>query len=114
MEADSPEWNESQAVARQKLVCLCREMLAGELSFFEGSIQVCALTPIGVSESDPDLMAFIAIRSETDHLPPVHSQHLWSVEAIQRLQPEFAKTESWAKSFATKACESLIRRFAES
>jgi len=114
MEADPPAWNESQAQARQKLVSLCRAMLAGEVSFFEGAIQVCALPPIGASESDPDLMAFVAIRSETDHLPPIHSQHLWSVEAIQRLQPEFAKTEYWAKTFAPKACERLIRRFAES
>ncbi|WP_306476569.1 DUF2489 domain-containing protein [Methyloversatilis sp.] len=106
--------NESEAKARQVLVVLCRAMLSGELTYFEGAIQACSLRfEIGVPEDDQDLMAFVAISSETDHLPPKHIQHRWSSEALHRLQSEFEKTEVWAKSFASAACENLIKRFAE-
>ncbi len=106
--------NESETRERRELVALCRAMLSGELSYFEGALRVCHLRlNIGVPEDDPDLMAFVGISSETDHLPPKRIQHRWSPEALRRLQPEFDKTEVWAKSFASKACENLITRFAE-
>ena len=114
MNADTPALNESEENARQNLVALCRVMLAGELSFFEGAIQVCSLrSSIRVHEDDPDLTVFVVIESETDHLPPLNTQPLWSTHALQRLQPEFEKTETWAKSFAVEACKNLIERFAK-
>lgn len=112
MTMDSPALNESQAQAREKLVSLCSQMLSGELSFFEGAIQVCSLRfSVGVPDTDSDLQAFVVIESETDHLPPRHVQHRWSSTAILRLQPEFEKTETWAKEFASRACQNLIERF---
>ncbi len=114
MKTDSPPRNESQVKARQELVSLCRAMLAEEMSFVEGAIRVCSLrSSIGFNENDSDLMAFVAIESETDHLPPRHTQKLWSAGALQRLQPEFEKSEVWAKAFASEACKNLIERFTE-
>jgi hypothetical protein len=112
MSSDAPPLNESQAQARERLVLLCRHMLSGELSFLEGSIQLCALrSSVGVPEFDPDLAAFVAIASATDHLPPRRVQHLWSAAALQRLQPELARWEIWAKGVADQACRHLIARF---
>lgn len=112
MTIDSPALNEAQAQAREKIVLLCRQMLSGELSFFEGAIQVCSLRfNIGISEFDPDLLTFVAIEAETDHLPPSHIQHRWSNVALQRLQTEFEKTEIWASTVASHACHNLIERF---
>jgi len=55
LHSDAPALNESQAQARESLVLLCRQMLSGELSFFEGAIQVCGLRfKIGVPEFDSD------------------------------------------------------------
>jgi Protein of unknown function (DUF2489) len=106
--------NESELEARQELVTLCRAMLVGQLSFFEGALRICSLRfKVGASENDPDIMAFVAIDSETHHLPPKYVQHLWSSEALLRLQPEFEKTEVWANSFASKACENLLKRFTQ-
>lgn len=114
MKTDTPSLNESEEIAHQSLVALCRAMLAGELSFFEGAIEVCSLrSSIRVSENDQDIMAFVAIESETDHLPPIKAQPFWSTEALHRLQPEFEKTETWAKSFAIESCKNLIERFAK-
>lgn len=112
MTIDSPALNESQAQARAALSMLCHQMLNGELSFFEGAIQVCALRfSVGVPEFDPDLLAFVAVASETDHLPPSQVQYRWSGEALQRLQPEIERAEVWAKGFASQACQNIIERF---
>lgn len=93
---------------------LCRAMLDGELSFFEGAIQMCALRfNIRVSEDNPDIMIFIAIASETDHLPTLQTQQHWSANALHRLRPEFDKVETWAKSFSVRACHNLIARFSK-
>jgi hypothetical protein len=114
MNTDIPALNEYEEVARQNLVALCRAMLTGKLSFFEGAIQVCSLrSSIRVSENDPDIMAFVVVESETDHLPPLLTQQHWSAEALHQLQPEFEKTEVWAKGFAPNACKNLIERFAK-
>lgn len=86
-------------------------MLNGDLSFFEGAIQVCSLRfSVGIPEFDPDLLVFVAIETETDHLPLSHVQHRWSNDALQRRQPEFEKTENWAKEVANQACQNLIKR----
>ena len=114
MIVNHPSHGEFVAKERQRLVTLCRAMLSGEVSFFEGAVQVCSLSGnIDAPEADPDLEAFQLIRSETDHLPLKDIQHRWSLEAIERLRPEFENTEVWAKPFASKACENLIKRFAE-
>jgi len=111
---DHPSHSDFVAKERQKLVALCRAMLSGEVSFFEGAVQVCSLSGnIDAPEGDSDLEAFTLIQSETDHLPMKDIQHRWSPETISRLQPEFEKTEVWAKPFASKACENLIKRFTE-
>jgi len=101
--------NETQAQARERVVLLCQQMLSGELTFFEGAIQICSLRfKVGAPETDADFMAFVAIASETDHLPPSHVQPLCSTLMLQQLQPEFEKTELWAKGFAPQACRNLI------
>lgn len=114
MIVDHPSHSEFVAKERQKLVALCRAMFSGEMSFFEGAAQVCLLRhTIEVPEDDLDLRAFVVIESETDHLPLKNIQHHWSAEALEQLQPEFERTEVWAKPFASIACENLIKRFGE-
>lgn len=111
---DTPALSESEEAARQNLVALCRAMLDSELSFFEGAVQVCALhSSIRVSEDDPDIMAFVAIKSETDHWPMLRTQRHWYANALRRLQPEFDEIETWAKSFAVRACNHLIAWFSK-
>ncbi|MBS0370948.1 MAG: DUF2489 domain-containing protein [Proteobacteria bacterium] len=103
---------EEKLEARREVVSLCNAMLAGDLSFFEGAIRICSLRGhLGVPDDDSDITAFVAIESETDHLPMARTQHLWSSGAVHRLQPEFQRTEEWAKGFAPNACRNLIERF---
>lgn len=105
--------NESIDQARKSLTALLRAMLNGELSYFEGAAQVLSIDrrSLGIDERDPDFDKFMLIRSETDHLPLQPQQPLWSKEALEGLQDDFAQAEHWAKSFAPEACRNLLARF---
>lgn len=109
---DAVALNQWEEKARAKLVELCEAMLSGQLSYLEGAVKVCQLQhQIRVPDFDPDIMAFIAIRSETDHLPLEQVRHHWSAETLQKLAPEFERTEQWAAPFASEACRHLVQRF---
>jgi hypothetical protein len=112
---DRPAYRESEIEARRQAVALATEMLAGRLSYFEGAPQMCALQSEvgGVGDRDPDFDAFAVIVSETDHLPLKKQRPLWSPSALERLAPEFKRTEEWAANFAPDACRHLIARFGD-
>jgi hypothetical protein len=112
---DRPSLNEREIEARRSLVASAAAMLTGETSFFEGAAQVLSLRQAigGVVDFDPDFTAFVAIGSETDHLPLKAQQHLWNKEALAKLNPEFLKIETWAAAFASEACRRLIARFGD-
>ncbi|PJO24578.1 DUF2489 domain-containing protein [Burkholderia glumae] len=105
--------NEGETLERSRLVSLAQAMLDGKLSFFEGAVQVLAIKSrlSGIADRDPDFDAFVAIQSETDHLPREAQRSLWSPAALAELGPEFRRTEEWAKFFAPQACRNLIARF---
>lgn len=91
-------------------------MLAGRVMFFEGAVQVVqlCLRVGGAFEPDEDFGVFRSIASETDHWPLNAQRHLWSAEALAKLQPEMEHYQAWAQPFAARACERLIARFADS
>jgi len=111
--SDRPAMNESEVTARKKLLEVAQAMLDRRMSFFHGAREIFTLRYQvgGVLDSDPDFDTFIAIYSETDHLPYENQRGLWSPEALEKLKPEFKRTEDWAESFAPSACENLIARF---
>lgn len=112
---DRPAINDLEAKARKELVALAEEMIDGRLSFFEGAPKVLALKESigGIADRDRDFDAFVVISSETDHLPLEVHRHRWLPKALNKLAPEFEKTEQWAKGFAPEACRNLIGRFGE-
>jgi len=100
------------ASVRERVVATARSMLEGTLSFLEGARTLSALRfEAGVREDDSDFMTFVAIDSENDDLPLGVVCKYWSKEALDKLDPEIKEAEEWAKNFASKACESLVRRF---
>ena len=105
--------NSYEVEARNQLVQIAQAMLENQISFFEGAKVVFELRSQigGVLESDPDFNAFVAIYSETDHLPYEAQRHLWSLDALAKLESEYEKTELWAASFAPEVCQNLLNRF---
>lgn len=110
---DRPPRNEIEieVETRRRVVALARSMLAGELPFMEGAVEVASLrTRIGgLPERDDDFDAFVVISSETDHLPLQAQRHLLSERALAALAPDFERVQhgTWIKVSEQKAKQAL-------
>lgn len=60
---------------------------------------------------DPDFVIFVAIDSETDHLPLGRVRELWSPDVLMEKDRELAAYELRVKKEALAACQVLITRF---
>jgi hypothetical protein len=110
---DNAAHTESDIGARRNIVALAKSMLSGELQYIEGADRICKLRA-QFHESliqDEDIMAFVLISSETDHLPLQAQRHLWSPAALANLESDFERVQAWAETFAPQACKNLIARF---
>jgi len=54
---------------------------------------------------------FVAIDSETDHLPVDLERRNWSIKALERKDSEIANYELSARNDALETCRKLIKRF---
>ena len=58
------------AMQRRRVAELARDILAGEIDVLDGSSQIAGLRgQIEIDLHDDDIMAFVLVESETDHLP---------------------------------------------
>lgn len=108
---------EYSAFLRGKIVGVCEAILKEEMGIIAGSRRLCSLEfEFGEGQPewfqhDEDFIAFVAINSETDHLPVDLERRNWSIEALQRKDEEIAKVEALYKEDAVAACKILIARF---
>ena len=87
-------------------------MLDGDIQYLEGALELCSLRhKIEVAEEDEDFIVFVAISSETDHLPIGQVRKYWSKAALERHQAEIQKSIDWAKKISLTQCKSLVKRF---
>src|ERR1700744_5299744 len=107
---DRPPLNEAERDAREQLAYLLRLVLSGHCSYLEAAPQVVHLRSRigGIGDFDDDFRAFVAINSETDHLPTRATRHLWAEHAIKALEPEIARLEVRAAGLARGSCEALL------
>lgn len=105
------------AFIRGKIVAICEAILYEEISVIAGSRRLhhleFQLSDILGAEvrHDEDFLTFVAIDSETDHLPVDRERGNWSVEALERKDKEIAHAESLYKNDAFETCRRLINRF---
>jgi hypothetical protein len=100
------------AIARLDIAATARAMLDGELSFIEGGRRIAMLRLYAnLPEFDEDLVAFVAIDSETDTLPFGAARLLWNPDSLAKLQPEIERSERWARDVGEKHCRRLVERF---
>lgn len=111
---------EPAAYVRGKIVAVCSAILCEEMDAIPGACILnrlrFELLPEGATgwlKTDEDFDPFVAIDSETDHLPVAWERRNWSAEALAEKDPEVTKAERWAKELAKPACKKLIERFAE-
>ena len=111
------------AYLRGKVVAICEAILQEKIGAIAGSrilnkleIELLHHDTVGSFTRDEDFSVFVAIDSETDHLPVDFERHnwsteAWSTEALERKDQEITKAEQWARELAFPACKKLIERF---
>jgi hypothetical protein len=106
-------WNESEILAARRAIFeAAREMLAGKLSYVDGSRKiVAAIATSRLDERDADLVPFVGIHSDTEALPFGDMRAHWQAAALEALQPEIAEKEAWARRFGEPHCLNLVERF---
>jgi len=106
-------WDESEIMnARRAMVDAAQDMLAGRLSYIEGARKIVAARWVArLDQSDPDLLPFQGIVSETDALPLGEMGGQWQQAALEALQPQIERMESWARRFGEPCCRNLVARF---
>lgn len=103
-----------RAETRQKLVGIAQSMLDGKLGIIEGSRRLAGLwRGAGIEPLDPDIVPFIGIDSETDHLPVGDIRGRWNAEALARKDREIAASEAHYRDYALSACSRLVTRFSD-
>lgn len=105
------------AFLRGKIVAICEALLKEEIGVIAASRILTGLEhkllhrEDGPFKNDEDFLTFVAIDSETDHLPVDFERVNWSLEALQRKDKEIAQAEAFYKETAFEAGRQLIARF---
>ena len=110
--------NESRLLfVRGKIVAVCQAILNEEMGVIAGSRILCGLEfelrydLYRQYDCDEDFTTFIAINSETDHLPVDRERINWSAEALARKDREIAEAEAFYRASCFEACHTLVARF---
>ena len=97
---------------RRKVAKLASDVLKGDLSILKAAIEIVKIRfELDVDENDKDLIAFVAIESEIDHLPIGPERKYWNEDALKEKDKEINESEKWANEFGLEACQRLIDRF---
>jgi hypothetical protein len=105
--------NEEEMKEKTEVVVRCaREMLAGAIGVIEGSRILARLRcDVGDGDFDPDFLPFVAIDSETDHLPVGTVRDYWDRDALAAKDLEIGEAEAFHREAALVACRRLVERF---
>ena len=81
------------------------DLVEGRLSVIESARVLSKLTYWSGLDTDPDLVTFVAIDSETDTLPVGEVRKYWAAHALEREDVEIAKAEELYRA------QRLVERF---
>jgi hypothetical protein len=102
--------NETLSVfVRGKIIAICEAILNEEIGVIAGSRILNRLEfelidySVGKFDRDEDFIPFVAIDSETDHLPVNRERADWSAEALARKDKEIAESEALYRDSAFAA-----------
>jgi hypothetical protein len=97
--------------ARAKIVTVARGILAGELGIVAGARQLAPLHFDVAVKDDPDVIFFVGVDSESDHLPVGEVRRHWNAEALRAKDADLEIFEARVRVGALEACRSLIRKY---
>ena len=91
---------------------LRKTCLGGRLTYIEGARKiVAAWWASKLDERDADFLPFVGINSETETLPFGTMRTHWQPAALDALQSEIDRMETWARRFGEAHCRNLVARF---
>ena len=96
---------------RRQIVSLARRILDRDIGIVAGAREFSRLRFSSCTNSDSDVLVFVGIDSETDHLPIGDKRQHWSAEALKTKDAELQAYEARVRKRAFRACESLISRY---
>lgn len=96
---------------RGKIVAVCEMVLREQIGVIAGSRQLVSLGSALCGEHDEDFIPFLAVDSETDHLPVDGERRNWSIESLERKDKEISDYEASARSEVFESCRKLISTF---
>lgn len=106
-------WHNEQYMnsKRSEVAHTARMIRDGKLNVVEGAWQLSALRyDVSQKDFDDDFMLFVAIASETDHLPVGEVRKQYSSNALRKADAEIAEAEKLCRAQVEVACEKLIAR----
>lgn len=104
--------NEYTAFFHGKVIAICEAIKSEKIGIIAGSRTLVSLHfELFDDKKDEDFLQFLAIDSETDHLPVDWERKNWSKEALERKDKEIEEYELFYKNAVFSACDKLVQRF---
>jgi Protein of unknown function (DUF2489) len=100
-----------QTFLQGKIVAICESIINEEIGIIAGSRRLVSLYHEIFDNEDSDFRLFIAIESETDHLPVDFERKNWSLDALKRKDLEIDLYEKESRHETVLACKKLISTF---
>ena len=89
----------------------CKSYLSGDLGLIEASRKIVGYAHRLRETNDSDFVFFIALDSETDHLPVGISREGWAADSLAKKDKEVKEVEEFYRSDAMNAARSLLSKF---
>ena len=93
------------------MVCVARGMLNGAIGIVAGAREIARMQFVSTTQYDRDVLVFVGIASESDHLPLGEIRQQWAPEALRVKDEELQSYEARVRERAFRACEGLIARY---
>jgi len=96
----------------KRMIEIAESILSGETGIIEGSRELASLSR-GVEQAllQEDILTFVGIDSQTDHLPIGTQRTHWNAEALKNKDIEIAECEAFFREQAYTDCFSLLQHF---
>lgn len=96
---------------RREMVCIARGILNGATGVVAGAREIARMRFGSTMDYDPDVLVFVGIDSESDHLPLGDVRRHWDAEALKTKDKELRDYEARVRERVLRACESFIARY---
>ena len=96
---------------RREMVRVAHSILDGSIGIVAGARQLTRLRFPSRAENDSDILVFVGIDSQTDHLPLGDVRRLWNIDVLKVKDEELQAYEAQVRERAFGSCKSLIARY---